>query len=230
MGSAAISIEMATTLYFRGARQKGRGKESNGGLRGYPASIHPHLASQTKCSRFTLHPGNCEDPLQGMLWASNVPPSQRKQSLETGCLAMWIAVSCATLREFSRARSPYHIKDRQGEELDASLLLSSLEACIYSHNVWLRSHVLLGGAEGFTTASQEPAGHHPDRRYALDGKEVDEKGCSKSVVSHDIGSSFGQRRTPAGEDIIITFKSRDPGLEQVVEVLRYRISPLQGRV
>ncbi|KAF8201329.1 hypothetical protein K438DRAFT_1932987 [Mycena galopus ATCC 62051] len=103
-------------------------------------------------------------------------------------------------------------------------------ACIYSHNVRLRSHVLPGGAEGFTTASQEPAGHHPDRRYAPDGKEVDEKGCSKSVVSHDIGSSFGQRRTPAGEDIIITFKSRDPGLEQVVEVLRYRISPLQGRV
>lgn len=56
--------------------------------------------------------------------------------------------------------------------------------------------------------------------YAPDGKDVDEKGCVKSVVSHDIGGSFGPRRTPAGEDIIITFKSRGPALEQVVTVLR----------
>ncbi|KAF8176825.1 ribonuclease H-like domain-containing protein [Mycena galopus ATCC 62051] len=62
--------------------------------------------------------------------------------------------------------------------------------------------------------------HHNFVGYAPDGKEVDKKGCCKSVVSHDIGSSFGQRRTPAGEDIIIAFKSRGPGLEQVVEVLR----------
>ncbi|KAF8160544.1 hypothetical protein K438DRAFT_1985646 [Mycena galopus ATCC 62051] len=62
--------------------------------------------------------------------------------------------------------------------------------------------------------------HHNFIGYAPDGKEVDKKGCSKSVFSQDIGSSFGQRRTPAGEDIIITFKSRGPGLEQVVEVLR----------
>ncbi|KAF8216794.1 hypothetical protein K438DRAFT_1953692 [Mycena galopus ATCC 62051] len=62
--------------------------------------------------------------------------------------------------------------------------------------------------------------HHNFIEYAPDGKEVDKKGCSKSIVSHDIGSSFGQHRTPAGKDIIITFKSRDPGLEQVVEVLR----------
>ncbi|KAJ6522805.1 hypothetical protein DFH09DRAFT_1096975 [Mycena vulgaris] len=56
--------------------------------------------------------------------------------------------------------------------------------------------------------------------YALNGKEVDEKGCLQSVVSHDIGRFFGQRRTPAGEDIIIAFKSRGPGLEEVVVVLR----------
>jgi hypothetical protein len=56
--------------------------------------------------------------------------------------------------------------------------------------------------------------------YAPDGKEVDEKGCIKTVISHDIGRSFGPRRTPAGEDIIITFKSRGPGLEEVATVLR----------
>ncbi|KAJ7837881.1 hypothetical protein B0H14DRAFT_3701639 [Mycena olivaceomarginata] len=56
--------------------------------------------------------------------------------------------------------------------------------------------------------------------YAPNGKDVDEKGCIKTVISHDIGRSFGSRRTPAGEDIIITFKSRGPGLEEVVNVLR----------
>ncbi|KAJ7893768.1 hypothetical protein B0H13DRAFT_2527411 [Mycena leptocephala] len=56
--------------------------------------------------------------------------------------------------------------------------------------------------------------------YAPDGKRVDEVGCLKSVVAHDIGRSFGLRRTPAGEHIIISFKSRGPGLEEVVVVLR----------
>jgi hypothetical protein len=61
---------------------------------------------------------------------------------------------------------------------------------------------------------------HNFESYAPDGKDVDEKGCIKSVVSHALGSSFGSRRTPAGEDVIITFKSRGPALEEVVTVLR----------
>ncbi|KAF8144615.1 hypothetical protein K438DRAFT_1782682 [Mycena galopus ATCC 62051] len=63
MESAAISIEMTTTLYFRGARQKGRRKERNERLRGYPAGIHPRLAPRTKCSRLPLH-RKCEDPFK----------------------------------------------------------------------------------------------------------------------------------------------------------------------
>ncbi|KAF8164516.1 hypothetical protein K438DRAFT_1775488 [Mycena galopus ATCC 62051] len=50
--------------------------------------------------------------------------------------------------------------------------------------------------------------HHNFFGYAPDGKEVDEKGCCKTVVSHDIGRSFVPR----------------PGLEQVVEVLRSLIT------
>ncbi|KAJ7246968.1 hypothetical protein C8J57DRAFT_1674439 [Mycena rebaudengoi] len=56
--------------------------------------------------------------------------------------------------------------------------------------------------------------------YAIDGKEAEETGCVKSTVSHALGRSFGSRRTSAGEDIIVAFKSRGPALEELVTVLR----------
>ncbi|KAK6987730.1 DUF659 family protein [Favolaschia claudopus] len=63
--------------------------------------------------------------------------------------------------------------------------------------------------------------------YVPDGKAVDEDG-RHTVVAHDLGRSFGARRTPAGEDIIVAFKSRGPALEEVVTVLRDNITGSGG--
>ncbi|KAJ6472806.1 hypothetical protein DFH09DRAFT_1110125 [Mycena vulgaris] len=40
----------------------------------------------------------------------------------------------------------------------------------------------------------------------------------KSVVSHSLEVSFDARRTPAGETVIIVFKSRGPALQEVATV------------
>ncbi|KAJ7034322.1 hypothetical protein C8F04DRAFT_1395565 [Mycena alexandri] len=58
---------------------------------------------------------------------------------------------------------------------------------------------------------------HDLRGYAPDAGTVDETGCAKSVVAHDI------------EDIIVTSKSRGPGLEEVTTVLRDYITGNGGR-
>ncbi|KAJ7256333.1 ribonuclease H-like domain-containing protein [Mycena rebaudengoi] len=54
-------------------------------------------------------------------------------------------------------------------------------------------------------------------------------GCVKSVVSHRLEIVFGARRTGAGENVIVAFKSRGPALEEVVTILRNHISGNGGQ-
>ncbi|KAJ7713735.1 hypothetical protein B0H16DRAFT_1702278 [Mycena metata] len=64
--------------------------------------------------------------------------------------------------------------------------------------------------------------------YSPDPEKLIETGSVQSV-SHACEISFGARRTPAGETIIIQFKSRGPGLEEVVTVLTmapFRTTPV----
>ncbi|KAJ6592132.1 hypothetical protein DFH09DRAFT_1306043 [Mycena vulgaris] len=55
--------------------------------------------------------------------------------------------------------------------------------------------------------------------YVPDPKKVADAGCVKTIVSHSLEISFRSRRTPAGKDIVIPFKSRGPALEEVVAML-----------
>jgi hypothetical protein len=64
--------------------------------------------------------------------------------------------------------------------------------------------------------------------FAPNGKAADQLGCLMSVVSHALGKSLGLRRSPAGDDITVTFKSRGPALEEVVTVLRNYITGSGG--
>ncbi|KAJ6528354.1 hypothetical protein DFH09DRAFT_1094429 [Mycena vulgaris] len=54
--------------------------------------------------------------------------------------------------------------------------------------------------------------------YVPDPKKVADTGRVKSVVSHSLEVSFDARRTPAGETVIIVFKSRGPALQEVATV------------
>jgi hypothetical protein len=64
--------------------------------------------------------------------------------------------------------------------------------------------------------------------YVPSPQKVVDTGCIRSVVSHSLELSFGARRTPAGETIIVVFKSRGPALEEVVTVLRNHITGNAG--
>ncbi|KAJ7890323.1 hypothetical protein B0H13DRAFT_1626370 [Mycena leptocephala] len=64
--------------------------------------------------------------------------------------------------------------------------------------------------------------------YLPNPQKVLDTGCIKSVVSHALELSFGARKKPTGEKIIPTFKSRGPGLEEIVTVLRNYITGNAG--
>ncbi|KAJ6613048.1 hypothetical protein B0H10DRAFT_1951843 [Mycena sp. CBHHK59/15] len=74
-----------------------------------------------------------------------------------------------------------------------------------------------------------PAGDaHNFLGYVPNPKKVLDIGCTKPIVSHALEVSFGTRQTPTGVKIIPTFKSRRPGLEEVVTVLRDHITGNAG--
>ncbi|KAJ7883637.1 hypothetical protein B0H14DRAFT_3857252 [Mycena olivaceomarginata] len=61
---------------------------------------------------------------------------------------------------------------------------------------------------------------HEFRHYVLDPIKMKDIGCAKTVLSAKLKSSFGYRGGPRGEEIITSFQSRGPALEEVVTVLR----------
>ncbi|KAJ6560539.1 hypothetical protein DFH09DRAFT_1083409 [Mycena vulgaris] len=65
--------------------------------------------------------------------------------------------------------------------------------------------------------------------YVPDPKKVADTGRVKSVASHSLEVSFGARRTPTGETVIIVFKSRGPALQEVATVLRDHITGNAGQ-
>ncbi|KAJ7794459.1 hypothetical protein B0H14DRAFT_3496984 [Mycena olivaceomarginata] len=74
-----------------------------------------------------------------------------------------------------------------------------------------------------------PSGNaHDFIGYIPDPEEAKDFGSVQSVVSHSLEVSFGSRRTSAGEDVVIQFKSRGPPLEEVVSVLRHHITGRAG--
>ncbi|KAJ6603174.1 hypothetical protein B0H10DRAFT_2440556 [Mycena sp. CBHHK59/15] len=66
--------------------------------------------------------------------------------------------------------------------------------------------------------------------YVPDPEKVVDTGCVKTVVSHALEVSFGARKQPGpdGARITVVFKSRGPGLEEVVQVLRDHITGNAG--
>ncbi|KAJ7089010.1 hypothetical protein C8R44DRAFT_819005 [Mycena epipterygia] len=66
--------------------------------------------------------------------------------------------------------------------------------------------------------------------YRPDPEQVKFTGSVQSVVSHSLEVSFGPREEPGptGKEIIVAFKSRGAGLEEVVSVLRDHITGNAG--
>jgi hypothetical protein len=60
--------------------------------------------------------------------------------------------------------------------------------------------------------------------YVPPQERVEFTGCIKTVVNARLEIVFGARRTGAGENVIIKFKSRGPALEAVISVLRDHIT------